>query len=490
DLTRICLTLDGLPLAIELCAPMIKIFPPDVIADRIEKSLDVIPSGPRDLPARQQTLQDVIQWSFDLLQEHEKRLFVRLAVFNGGGTLQAVEAICGHGISGKMENILSDLVNKNLVIARKGQDGDIHFSLLETIRQYGRDKLRVLEEAEEIADRHTQYYMKLAKQAAVELRGPDQISWTDRLLAIQDNIRAALDRLIESGEVETALRFSCDLYEFWLRHSDIEEGRRWLEQVMKLPGAQEYQELYTNTLINLAWLLWLQYKKESKPLVEQALELARAHTSQSNTAKALATLGMISINQGNITQAQDYLEESSQIYHAIQEEWGYARSCMGLAVIQKVQNQYEAASALYSKAYHLYKKMGDIHFQCVVLRLIGDLELKCNNLTGGTDAYRESLMIARAVKSNLQVANNLWGLARVAKLQGNHTRAVQLFLASKKVFEDIGAWWSGDDPELEEVLTTAQVALGEPEFLSVREQGHHMTMEMAIELALGNAGDI
>jgi predicted ATPase len=170
DLARICVRLDGLPLAIELCAPMVKMFPLRVIADRIENSLDAIPSGPRDMPARQQTLRGAIQWGFDLLEENEKLLFDRLAVFNGGGTLQAVKAICGDGISGNIENILSALVNKNLVLAQERKDGEIHFSLLETIRQFGRDRLLTSKEAEQLADRHTEYFMKLAKQGTLELR--------------------------------------------------------------------------------------------------------------------------------------------------------------------------------------------------------------------------------------------------------------------------------------------------------------------------------
>jgi predicted ATPase len=135
DLARICVRLDGLPLAIELCAPMVKIFPLGVIAERIEESLDAIPSGPRDLPARQQTLRDTIQWSYDLLAKNEKCLFECLAILNGGGTLQAVEEICGDGIPGSIGIILSALVNKNLVLAQERRDGEIHFGMLETIRQ-------------------------------------------------------------------------------------------------------------------------------------------------------------------------------------------------------------------------------------------------------------------------------------------------------------------------------------------------------------------
>ena len=175
DLARICIRLDGLPLAIELCAPMVKVFSTKEIADRIEKSLDTIPRGLCDLPTRQQTIHGTIQWSYDLLEENEKRLFKRLAIFNGGCTLDAVKVICEGGISGIIENILSALVNKNLVLAQERQDGEIHFGMLETIRRYGRNKLLVTKDADKLADRHAEYYMKMAKRASLDLRGPDQI---------------------------------------------------------------------------------------------------------------------------------------------------------------------------------------------------------------------------------------------------------------------------------------------------------------------------
>lgn len=486
DLARICVRLDGLPLAIELCAPMVKVFPLRAIADRIENSLDAIPSGPRDLPARHQTLRGTIQWSFDLLDENEKHLFERLAVFNGGGTLQAVKAICGDGISGNIGNILSALVNKNLVLAQERQDGEIHFSLLETIRQYGRDRLLASEEAEQLADRHTEYFMKLAKQGAVELRGPNQIIWTDRFITLHDNLRAALERVIGTGEVETALQFVRNLHEFWLRHSDFEEGRWWIERAMALPNAQQFQELYTEAYNNLSWLSWLQGKtKEARNMAEQSLLLARSQSNKHNTAEALLNLGMMLVFQkDDFARGQAYMEESKDLCQEIHDEWLLARALMDLAVAQFQQNEYNSARSLYSKSFNLFKKLGDIGFQCIVMRLIGDLEAKRNNLTEGVESYRESLTIARAVKSNSQIAYNFWGLARVEKVKGNHTRAVRLYMASKRILEDMGAWSNRDDFELDEEFTSARALLGEVKFQSVWDTSQNMTMEESIKLAL------
>ena len=488
NLARICVSLDGLPLAIELCAPMVKMFPLKVIADRIEESLDAIPSGPRNLPTRQQTLQGAIQWGYDLLEGNEMRLFERLAVFNGGGTLQAVEAICGDGISGNLGNTLSALVNKNMVLARERQDGDIYFGLLDTIRQYGRDKLIESGQADQLADRHAGYFMRLAKQGAVALRGPDQIIWTDRFIATHDNLRSALNWVIETGQVEAALQFIHDMYEFWLRHADFEEARQWFEQILALPEIQQFPELHTTAFIELSWTYWLQGKpEEARNMAEQALPLARAQPNKRNIVVSLLNLGLMLVLQtDDFDRGHSYIEEARDICQDNHIEWELARSFMALAVSHSRQKNYSEVRALYSKAFSLYQILGDSNFQCVVNRLIGDLELRQNNLAEAVGAYRESLMVARIVKNNLQIANNFWGLARVAEVEENHVFAVQLYKVRKGILEDMGAWSNRDDLELEEALATARATLGEAEFQSVWEAGQRMTTEEAIEFALGD----
>jgi predicted ATPase/DNA-binding CsgD family transcriptional regulator len=486
DIARICIRLDGLPLAIELCAPMVKMFPLGVIADRIEKSLDAIPSGPRDLPARQQTLRDTIQWSYNLLEENEKRLFERLAVFNGGGTLHAIEKICRKGITGNVGNILSALVNKNLVLAREREDSEIHFVLLETIRQYGSEKLLASGEAESLAECHAEYFMQLAKQGAVELHGPDQINWTNRFISMYDNMRAALKWTVESGRVESALRLVCALYVFWLRHSDFEEGQWWIKRVMTLSNVQQFPEPYIESLNNLSRLNWLQGNTAvAREIAEQVLPLAQSQPNKHITAEAFLNFGLMLVFQKyDFSRGLALIEEAKNLCHEINDEWELSRAYMILAMAHSLQNEYDTAHSLYIKSFNLFKKLGDIGFQCVAMRRIGDLEILRKNITEGVKAYRESLPIAQAVKNDFQIVSNIWGLARAAKINGNQARAVRLYRASKRILDDMGVWWSGDDPELEKALETARAELSEAEFQSALEEGQHMTMNEAIEFAL------
>jgi predicted ATPase/DNA-binding CsgD family transcriptional regulator len=258
-LARICVRLDGLPLAIELCAPMVKVFPLSVIAERIENNLDSIPEGPRDLPVRQQTLVKTLQWSRDLLNEDEKRLFERLAIFSGGGTLDAIQAICADRISGNIGSLISALANKNLVLAQERRDGEIYFGMLETIRQYNQDRLKNQGQLEILSKLHAEYYAHLAQKTAPKLSGADQVRWLDMLEVEHDNLRAALDWCrTEVEAAELGLNLSGSLELFWAVRGHFQEGRERLSAALSRPGALGRTELRAKALHAEAHLAYMQ----------------------------------------------------------------------------------------------------------------------------------------------------------------------------------------------------------------------------------------
>jgi len=491
DIARICVRLDGLPLAIELCAPMVKVFPLEVIADRIEKSLDAIPGGPRDLPARQRTLRDTVQWSYDLLDENERRLFERLAVFNGGGTLEAVEAVCGDGISRNIANILSGLVNKNMVLAVERRDGNIHFGLLETIRQFGREKLFVSRDAEELADRHARYFMELAKQGNVELCGADQVIWLERIVVMYDNMRTALEWVFESKATEDAIQFACHLEWFWLRSAEFVEARRWFEQALALPGSRKNQELYLQAFLSLSWLYYFLGKTEAVTMAEQALSLARSQTNKHLTAKALTSLGFMLVSQeSNLDRCLAFFEEAQNICQEVHDDWQLARALLLMGSIQIRRKEYKAARSACNQSFNLYKKLGDIAFQGNVKHFIGSLEIKQNNLHAGVQACRESLRILRPIKGKLWVAGNIFELARVARIKENYSRAIRLYLASQRIYEDMGVLWGEDEDDVKDALETARAELDEVEYQSAWEAGQKMTVEEAVDYALSDVDEV
>src|SRR5829696_7639284 len=231
---EICVRLDGLPLAIELAAARIKLLTPSAMLHRLGSRLKLLRGGSRDLPERQRTLRGTIEWSFALLEAGEQLLFARLAVFSGGRTLEAIEAVCEAEGDLPMEALegVSSLLDKSLLRQEEGPEGEPRFVMLETIHEFARERLQASGEGEEVRRVHAEYFLGLAEGAEPELRGAQQLACLERLEAEHDNMRAALTWSLEN-EPETALRLAGALARFWEMRSDISEGSRWLEAALR-----------------------------------------------------------------------------------------------------------------------------------------------------------------------------------------------------------------------------------------------------------------
>jgi len=227
---EICARLDGLPLAIELAAVKVKLLPPKAMLGRLGRRLKLLTGGARNLPERYRTLRGAIEWSHTLLDEGEKTLFARMAVFSGGCTLEALEAVCdAHGdLPVDSFEGVSSLLGKSLVRQEEGPEGEPRVVMLETIHEYVRERLEESGEVEEIWRAHAEYFLALAEEAEPEIEGPDQVAWMDRLEAEHDNLRAALSWSLETGDAESVLRIGGALWLFWVVRGHFSEGRRWL----------------------------------------------------------------------------------------------------------------------------------------------------------------------------------------------------------------------------------------------------------------------
>jgi predicted ATPase len=240
---EICVRLDGLPLAIELAAARIKLLPPQALLARLRQRLAVLTSGARDVPDRQQTLRGTIAWSYDLLEEDEKRLFRRLAVFVGGCTLEAVEAIC-HAPGDLEVDVLegvAQLVDKSMLRQEEQANGEPRLLMLETIREYALERLEASGEAETMRQQHATFFLQLAEESFPKIDSAEQSTWFKRLEADHDNLRAALRWTLERKETEMGLLLAGTLGAgFWISCNHESEGRRWLEQVLAQPGAEAH----------------------------------------------------------------------------------------------------------------------------------------------------------------------------------------------------------------------------------------------------------
>ncbi len=282
-ITEICERVDGLPLAVELAAARIKVLRPQQILDRLGQSLDLLTGGTRDAPERQQALRATIEWSYELLDDIERRLFAGLAVFAGSFDFEAAEAICGAGL-----DLLAALVDKSLL--RQTDEG--RFFMLETIREYAVERLGQREGAVALQRRHAEWFVELAAQGEPEMRrSPQDNPWPRRLEEEHGNFRAALSWLLAEGEVEVALRLAGSLMYFWWVHGHVAEGRRWIEE-----------------------------------------SLAREQPVEASVrAKALDGASYFALLQGDLQRAKVCAEESLELYEALEDEDGITRALNELA---------------------------------------------------------------------------------------------------------------------------------------------------------------
>jgi predicted ATPase/DNA-binding CsgD family transcriptional regulator len=543
-LARICIRLDGLPLAIELCAPMVKIFPLRVIAERIENNLDSIPEGPRDLPARQQTLIKTLQWSRDLLSEDEKRLFERLAIFSGGGTLEAIESICANGISGNIGNLLSALVHKNLVLARERLDGQIHFLLLETIRQYNRDRLKNQGQFEILSKLHAEYYTHLAQRTAPKLSDADQVRSLDMLEVEHDNLRSALKWCqTTEGAAELGLNLAGSLELFWAVRGYFQEGREHLSTALSRQGVLGRTESRAKALHAEAHLAYMQgdyplvrerleeslsiyralgsegkrgkatvlitlgdkqtevgeYESATK-LMKEALEIMHELQDTKGIARALWQLGACEVRRGNYVPAREYFEDALQLLRQIGDNSNTAIALSGLAEIAIRQENYEHAAVLEDESLAMRKQMDEPWGIGVSLGNFAWIALRKDNLQEAESYLKKSLTLRRDIADRGGCAWCLEKLAESSLALGlressknplkHYCRAAKLFGAAEAMRELVDSKIDLVDlAEYERKVGVLRSQLDENTFTVSWSGGHSLTMEQSVDFALGDGLD-
>jgi predicted ATPase/DNA-binding XRE family transcriptional regulator len=484
--TAICAHLDGLPLAIELMAARMRLMTPQSLLEHLNHEFVLSADGMRTSSPRQKTLNDAIAWSYNLLSDEEQRLFAFLSVFSGGFTLEAAQEIFSKLFTDmSVSALVASLLDKSLLQRLLDSKGEIRFNMLVTIQQFARNHLQSMGNETEARNLHLIYFLGIAEYGDKEIHGPNQIEWVQRLSSIRDNLRAALDWAIKSGQTELALRLVRKLDWFWFVRSDHTEGRQWLERVLEMPEAPLYPDAQAEALSQVAHHTWLQIgHKEARPFVEKALSIARTHADKHNRARGLAILGLILTDEKSFPDAQTSLRESQEIYRELYDEWGYAHAVLCLGQVFHEQGDLSAALRMREEALQLFRKVGDRYFESVTLTYIGMYQAKQGKIAKGTDALKESLQLAQQLDSKYDIAMILRYFAEVAQAGGYYPSAVRLYWASKKIYDSIGAWHQEHELNFENTLVACRATLNEAEFAETVEQGRAMTMEQAIAYAL------
>lgn len=554
----ICARLDGLPLAVELAAARSKLLPPHTMLERLagqvgsgggQSSLRLFGSGGRDRPVHQQTLRGTIDWSYRLLDADEQRFFAGLAVFVGGWTLEAAEAVCEDGSvePGDASSLpsptsprwgaspitildgLQSLLDKSMVRQDKGADGEFRFTMLETIRAYALERLAESGEAERLRRRHAAYYLALAEAAEPRLTGSEQATWFDRVEAEHDNLRAALGWLLEQGTGEAGARLTAALWRFWYARGYLSEGRRWLEAALGERNATP-DDLRAKVLYAAGVLAYAQGDYAAGgALQEESLTLRRALGDKAGIAQALNGLGVLAHEQGNHERAVRLLEESLALQRELGDRRSVAISVNNLGTLAYAQGDYERAETFYSESLELHRELGNKQNIAGTLGNLGLVALYQGNYSEAKAFSEESLALFTELGDRHDVASTVNNLGLVTLHQGDYAQAKTFFEESLTLHWELGdkrglayclegvaglAWVQGQPvraarlcgaaavlresigaplPPAERArhdctVATASAQVGEAVWGTASEEGRRMSLEQAIAYAFDAAG--
>jgi non-specific serine/threonine protein kinase len=450
---QLCRRLDGLPLAIELAAARVKLLNPQAILGRLGERLDLLTGGAGDLPERQRTLRDAIDWSYKLLEPAEQTLLARLGVFSGGASLELVESVCsdGGGVGAALD-ALASLVDKSLVRQWDGEDGEPRFGLLESIRAYALERLEERGELDERRRGHAERYLALVEAAEPELTRANQAVWLERLDDAADNIRAALVWSVGAGESELALRLSGALVRFWSTRGLLEEGRRALADALAIGGdadpailakayfaagytalgegdfaaAKEDFERSLETaddrgrgaaLAQLAWLAMAAGREDAHELAGRSLALAEQNDDKLTQSGALGTLAELASAAGDYPESAMFFERGLELRRALGDKRLVANSLLGLGRVELLIGNVDRAARYLDEALTLARSVKDTWSISVALANLARLKLLAGEAAAAHGLFQDGLRLARERNDRRTAADLVQGLAAAAALE-------------------------------------------------------------------------
>ena len=404
---EICSRLDRLPLAIELAAARTKVLSPAAILDRLQSRLQLLTGGALDLPERQQTLRNTIDWSHGLLSEEEQKLFRRFSIFIGGSTLEGAEAVCntGRDLGIDLFDGLSSLVDKNLVQRMDRPDAESRFTMLETIREYALEHLVTSGEERLVRRAHAAYCLVLAEEGNPELSEIERGLWLARCDLEIDNFRSALDELFGNRDLEWGLRLSMALFRFWDMREHLIEGRARLEQVLELAGS-EHSGQRARIAILLGALASAQGDfRAAEQFLEKSLSLYEGLGDHWGIAASLNALGVSVRDRGDYVSAQSYYERSLACWRLLPDRSATARCLHNLANVVRVRGDYAHAERALREATEIFEEVGDQSGAAWSMNQRGDIAREQGHADMARDLYHRAL-------SSFRQAGDPWGSAR------------------------------------------------------------------------------
>jgi non-specific serine/threonine protein kinase len=483
---EICVRLDGLPLALKLAASRIKqLGTPKALLNRLNNRLPVLVDNNRDLPPHQQTITGTIEWSYELLNEEEKRLFDRLGVFAGGANLETIEIICNANQDLKLNVLdgLTMLLDKSLIQQNPDEEGEPRFSMLGILQEYALKRLAERGETVLVYQHYVNFFLNLARQAEKQIIGPNQKEWLTRLECEQDNFRAAFNWTFEGTgrfQLEVGLQLGEALWRFWLKRGYWSEGRYWLEQGLELAkpnfsvapillagvlnaagglaftqgdyrcARQYYEESLelrrkledkkgvSDALNNIGNIAVKQYDyRSANNSYKESLALRRELNDRAGTADSLNNLGVVAYEQGEYAQAREYYEECRIIRLELQDRIKLANLLNNLGAIATKQGDYAGAKQYYEESLGYRQELDDKSGIAASLNNLGELAHKLSDYDEAKDLYEASLLIRRQLGDKPKIATLLSNLGTVEMMKGNYFQALKLYNESLSYLEEM-----------------------------------------------------
>jgi len=437
---EICARLDGLPLAIELAAARVKVLSPASLLARLASRLQLLTGGARDLPQRQQTLRAAMDWSYDLLNLAEQKLFRRLSVFAGGCNLEGVEAVCD--TKGDLDLDLLDgmgsMMDKSLVLQVPATGGEARFSMLETIREYAREKLEVNGEEAATKRAHAAYCLVLAEEAPAEQTGTQSAGQMGHFVAEHGNFRAALEWLTDTGDAEWGLRLGAALFRFWETREYLTEGRTRLGKLLKLPRAAVPTKFRARALFAAGVLAGAQGDyAAADELVGESLEIARQLQDGQGVAVSLNALAVHAQDRGDIAAAHALFEESLAVWRELGDSKDVARALSNLANVSTMEGDHAHASSLYEECLAIFQGLGDRTGVAWSLNSQGDVARDRGDAPAARELYGQGLAIFRELGDRWGIAGTLADLGSMAREERDFSAAHSLYRESLKIFQEL-----------------------------------------------------
>ncbi len=482
DIAKICVCLEGIPLAIELAAARIKLLTPQTLLARLSSQLDTLTGGARNLPARQQTLRNTMEWSNNLLDEGEKALFARLAVFAGGWSLEAAEVVCGQGLTLAVLDGLASLVDKSLIQQIGEVAGEPRFTMLETIREYALECLKASGQEEALRGRHASYFTAFAERTGTPLYRRYRSTVLTRLEAEQNNFRAALSWSL-AGDPEPGLRLIAVLGVCWRIRSYLIEGFHWAERLLEV-GTNVAPELRANALSSASSLLACQLGNyaEAERMSLEALGLARQSGDKRSIASALDARGT-ALMESHAADARLCFDEALALFGALDDQWRIAETLNRLGEVIRLEGDDELAEQHYQQALSRFRQIG--WGAPSVLHNLAYMAQHQKDYERARSLFAEALTFSQELQDRLSIASCLVGLAGILGVLGEPQRAVRLFGAAEALRDNLGAQIQpADRLDYESNLAVSRAQLEPAIFETTWAEGRALSLEQAAASAL------